>query len=359
MKSLRSIVALATLTLSLPVFAVPTTTTYDFNSQPTGGTTGMGTVNNAAQSAYGTNGSVVTVFGNAASLAGLNDAGYFGNSATFTAGGIAATVTAWASTGTGSTTLASGTANSGINSTVGMNGTIQNGVLTAYQTANGGSTSPYNTNGYSLSETSRNTNGGNGGVSNATGNHDFTCTGSSCTPDNSANNNQHAVDNSGAYETLLFSFAQAVTLSTVTLGFPTIGNGASSSNSDLTVLYCKTTATLCAPSTFAGKTFADLVTGPNANWGYTNLLNLSTSNDTGSVGVNYNSKLWMVGAYIADLPGQAVSDGADYVKIRALTICSNGSTGCATVPEPGSIALFGIAGGALWFGRRRRLLAKA
>jgi hypothetical protein len=123
----------------------------------------------------------------------------------------------------------------------------------------------------------------------------------------------------------------------------------------MTILYCKTTSALCATSNFAGQTFSQLVS--SGNWGYTDLFNLSASNDTGSTGLNIKSSMWMVGAYIADLPGQTGDDGQpDYVKIRSLTVCT--STVCS-VPEPSSVALFGIAASALWVGRRRRQLRVA
>jgi len=327
MRTIHWLAAAAVVSLALPVSATPTTTAYDFNSGPTSGTT-------------------YTTFGDAASYNGLYNSTYFGNSATYagTGGtGLSTTVTAWASTGTSANPNAAtqGSSGSGVNAGYASmaTGTIQNAVLTAYQTSNGG-TGPYSGNGYALAETSRNTNGGN-----SPGNHDFTCNGSSCSPDVP----QHAIDNNGAYETLLFSFASAVTLSSVTLGYPTVGSQDAGS-SDLTILYCKTTAALCATSTFAGKTYSQLVS--SGNWGYVDLLNLSSTNDTGSTGLNNKSTLWMVGAYIADLPNQTGNDNnPDYVKIRAITTCT--SVVCA-VPEPGSLALFGIAGGALWVGRRRR-----
>ncbi len=336
MKTIQWLLAAAAIAVAFPVLATPTTNAYDFGSAPTSGTT-------------------YTTFGDAASYNGLYNSTYFGNSAVYAGtssipGGTAqsTTVTAWASTGTAAapTAAASGSTGSGVNSayTTMAAGTIQNAVLTAYQVANGG-TGQYSGNGYALAETSRNTNGGY-----SPGNHDFTCGSSNgvntCTPDVP----QHAVDNSGAYETLLYSFSSAVTLSSVTLGYPSVGSQ-NDGTSDLTILYCKAANVAnCATSTFSGQTYSQLVS--SGNWGYTNLLNLSSSNDTGSTGLNVKSNYWMIGAFIADLPNQVAGDGvADYVKIRAIQTCT--TTICA-VPEPDSVALFGIAGGALWLGRRRR-----
>lgn len=333
MRTIHWLLAAAAISVGSPVLATPTTTAYDFGTGPVSGT------------AY-------TTFGDTASYNGLYGSTYFGNSATYSGTGgtaLSTTVTAWATTGTvaAPTPAASGPGTySGVNAGLASmsTGTIQNGVLTAYQTTNGG-TGTYSGSGYALSETSRNTNGGNSG-----GNHEFTCNATTCTPDASTGDWQHALDNSNAYETLLFSFASAVTLSNVTLGFPSVGS-ANDPTSDLTVLYCKTTAAACATSTFAGQTYSQLVS--SGNWGYSNLLNLSSSNDTGTTGLNVKSNYWMIGAFIADLPNQVAGDGvADYVKIRAISTCT--STICA-VPEPDSLALFGIAGGALWLGRRRRL----
>ena len=346
MRNIYRLAAFAAFLVALPALATPTTTSYDFNSAATASTA-------SASAASVSGGGVYTSFGDAASYNGLYNSTYFGNSATYAGAGgtgLSTTVTAWASTGTGTTpgAAAQGSAGSGVNSgmaTTMAAGTLQNAVLTAYQVANGG-TGAYSGSGYALAETSRNTNGGN-----SPGNHDFACDTSTCSPDVPA----HAVDNNGAYESLLFSFSKAVTLSSVTLGYP--GTGTQNvGTSDLTILYCvAANMANCATSTFSGQSYSALVS--SGNWAYTNLLNLSSSNDTGSTGLNVKSNYWMVGAFIADLPKQVAGDGiADYVKIRAINTCT--SVVCA-VPEPGSLALFGIAGSALWVGRRRRQLRVA
>ncbi len=250
---------------------------------------------------------------------------YFGNVLTFgaTSGknsyNSSVQVSAYAGTGYGSGSYG------------GAGGTIENAVVTTY--------SPGGQN--TLAITSRN--------SSATGNNEFTCSGTtSCTTLANAPDYQHAIDNSGAFESLLLKFQSAVNLSSLTIGFPGAGT-ANNSVSDATLLYYKgsgdpTTAML-------GKTYAQLVS--SGNWGYVNVLDISGSTcgavtDCAMVATAAAAQYWMIGAFISTIGNNAaISDNVnDYIKVRSITTTQ--------VPEPGTVALFGVAGAALVASRRRR-----
>jgi hypothetical protein len=153
-------------------------------------------------------------------------------------------------------------------------------------------------------------------------------------PDASSPLFQHAIDDVNAYESLMFSFSSAVTLNSISIGFK-------GSDADATVLEY-TGAGDPTTKLLAGESYADLL---NNGWKIVgNLLNMSTG---GTITGGTASQYWMVGAYLpigANGPADGVSDAfkiSGFVATRA-------------VPEPGSIALFGIAGVAFAASRRRR-----
>jgi PEP-CTERM motif len=153
-------------------------------------------------------------------------------------------------------------------------------------------------------------------------------------PDASSPLFQHAIDDVNAYESLMFSFSSAVTLNSISIGFK-------GSDADATVLEY-TGAGDPTTKLLTGESYADLLTN---GWKIVgNLLNMSTG---GTITGGTASKYWMVGAYLpigANGPADGISDA---FKV-------SGFTATRAVPEPGSIALFGIAGLAFATGRRRR-----
>jgi len=161
-------------------------------------------------------------------------------------------------------------------------------------------------------------------------------------------NNQHAVDNVGAYDALVFSFASAVTLADVSIGFPSVASGL---DSDATVLYYKGTGT--PSSTLSARTVNDLVS--SGDWGIaTNLGNMQVGNNATGLSSSISSRYWLVGAYMnigGNAPAGGVDLTADYLKVNGLTATITPRL----VPEPNSIGLLGIAGAALLVGRRRKV----
>lgn len=153
---------------------------------------------------------------------------------------------------------------------------------------------------------------------------------------------QHAMDNKGSYESLLFSFQSSVTLDTVSIGYPSSGSGL---DSDATVLVY--TGSGDPTPSLSVRTYADLLTN---GWQIAgNLFNMSTSSPK-TVPTTSASKYWMVGAFM-NIGGNAMiahDNTADYIKINGITV-----TPRLAVPEPGSLALLAIASLGLLYRRRK------
>jgi hypothetical protein len=149
----------------------------------------------------------------------------------------------------------------------------------------------------------------------------------------------HAIDNNGGYETLLLSFTKAVTLGSLTAGY---------ANGDSDAVILEYTGTGVPPTIANGtNTYASLLT---SGW---KLVAVDADIATGSpTYIPFNggptaSQYWMVGAYMPIGGLSAPSTISDF-KINGFTATLN------AVPEPGSIALFGLAGVALAVSRRKR-----
>lgn len=257
-------------------------------------------------------GNAMTSTGNVAWNAG-NEASNYGNSESWNSTGTAVhvTVTAWASTGAMS-----------VGGTTGYDRLIQNAFVDRIGHFELGVTSrPFNATQTSAANAELNSSGNPNGA-----------------------NSQHAMDNQGAYESLMFSFASAVALKDVSIGFPSVG--VTNPDSDATVLVY--TGIGDPTAGFSTRTYAQLLT---SGWQVAgNLSNLSTTG-TGSLSPSVAaSKYWMVGAYMNI--GSAANDalytvGNDNIKLSAIRV--------QAVPEPDSIVLFGIAGAALFVGHRRKV----
>jgi hypothetical protein len=166
----------------------------------------------------------------------------------------------------------------------------------------------------------------------------------------------HAMDNNGNSEFLLLSFANAVSLRDVQLGYE-------SGDSDLTVL----AYTGAGVPTLAGMAYNGLVA---AGWQF--IGNYSDAYDTtttvsgfgsqgSTVAINaggVNSSYWLIGAYNSTWGATnsgtvgTLSAGNDYVKLLAAygcvsgpgaSQCGGGGGGGQQVPEPSTVLLMGAA----------------
>jgi hypothetical protein len=171
----------------------------------------------------------------------------------------------------------------------------------------------------------------------------------------------HAIDNNGQFEAVMLTFTTGkVNLTGVTTGYV-------SGDSDLTMLaYTASTTGLSAAqiatnTSITGKTWAQLLT---SGWSLVGSYNNASSVSTTSTPNSSLSSYWLIGAYNSLIGGTSTPVGAstnpvDYFKLASVsgcagTTCSSPTTTPSSVPEPGSLALFGMAFAGLAALRRRK-----
>lgn len=228
-----------------------------------------------------------------------------GNTITRTTDGVTASAKAWSNTNNGT----AGTSNTAL-----------------------GSNNISNTSGYSLQTAYLSIYGGNGlGVKNQDAS-----TSTSFGDNNDGNSPEHSIDNDQRYDSVLFSFSNAVDLNSVSLGWWT-------GDSDISVLRYDGAGDA---SNVAGKTYAQLL---NAGWSLVSQAAASTAATKYLTGTTFSS-YWLIGA-ANPLLGTSMDGTKDYVKLLALAgekyvpPCTPGTPGCGgggtSVPEPGTLLLMG------------------
>lgn len=159
-------------------------------------------------------------------------------------------------------------------------------------------------------------------------------------------NTEHSMDNNQRYDSVLFSFNNAIDLNSVTIGW----KGA---DSDISLLAYTGTGSCVGnascTSNLSGKKYTDLI---NFGWTfighYTNLANnVAKAVNAGNVASSY----WLIGALNPLVGATNITKGDDYVKLLALAgdkytpPCTPGTPGCGgggtSVPEPGTLLLMG------------------
>lgn len=156
------------------------------------------------------------------------------------------------------------------------------------------------------------------------------------TTDTDSNENvvpEHAIDNNQRYDMVLLTFSTAVSLSQIKLGYV-------DTDSDVSMLaYNGASAT--PPLT--GLTYANLVANGWLAVGSYADVGLNTAKSVN--GSNFSSTTWLIGAYnplTGDTSCATCDVGNDYFKLLSLSI-KDQSSPSTEVPEPGSLALVGVA----------------
>jgi hypothetical protein len=153
---------------------------------------------------------------------------------------------------------------------------------------------------------------------------------------------EHAMDNNERFDSILFSFDQAIKLTTVDIGYR-------NTDADISVLAYTGGATLPTnlDSYFNGLSYSALISN-----GWTligNFANLSLGSNSVQSPSSVYSSYWLVGAYNSAFgSGSGLGAGNDYMKIAGLagerqSQCNGGGCGGGSVPEPSSLVMAGLA----------------
>lgn len=147
---------------------------------------------------------------------------------------------------------------------------------------------------------------------------------------------EHAIDNNGRTDSILFSFTDKVNLTSFSAGWV-------STDSDFSVLAYTGAGN---PASLAGQSYAGLLSN-----GWSLIGNFLAGSSTGAhdfANSTYSS-YWLIGALNTMVGGDSTKAGNDYFKLISLAGCTcdnapPGTPGCSTgggVPEPGTLLLVG------------------
>lgn len=164
------------------------------------------------------------------------------------------------------------------------------------------------------------------------------CTGGTSGRDtNEGNSPEHAIDNNGRADSILFSFTDKVNLTSFAAGWV-------STDSDFTVMAYTGSG---SPATLAGQSYSGLLSN---GWSLIGNFLAGSSAGAHDFANNTYSSYWLIGALNTFVGGDPTKAGNDYFKLISLAGCTcdnapPGTPGCSGggggVPEPGTLLLMG------------------
>lgn len=160
---------------------------------------------------------------------------------------------------------------------------------------------------------------------------------------NEGNYPEHSIDNNERYDMALLSFNSSVKLTSVTLGWH-------DQDSDMTVMAYTGTDPFTVSGKLTGKTYDQLIglgwerVGNYSDVVYHDPNNPNNNGGTATTGATVYSSYWLIGAYnpLAAGTNEGWSLGNDNIKLASVTGLVKPPSD-QQVPEPGSMALFGVA----------------
>lgn len=163
---------------------------------------------------------------------------------------------------------------------------------------------------------------------------------------------EHTMDNHWRTELIAFQFDKAVILDSITLGW-------TSSDADFTLM----AYTGAGAPTIAGQTVSSLASGwsliqnygdadaATATGSESSSANITTKVNAGGV----SSSWWVVSAYNSAYGAGMLDTLADYMKVMTLASRDPSTTTGGSTPEPGSLALMGVAMAGYLVSRQRKV----
>ncbi|WP_446811924.1 exosortase-dependent surface protein XDP1 [Methylomonas sp. 2BW1-5-20] len=164
---------------------------------------------------------------------------------------------------------------------------------------------------------------------------------------------EHAMDNVGAIEALLFNFNSSTILNSLTIGW---NNGGDADLSVLAYTGTLTNGSLPASSNVTGDSIATLLAN---GWSFIGSYDMALNTAKTINSANVSSSYWLISAYSSAYGSgkgdSSVNNGNDYFKLSGLTGTagsSGGGGGAGSVPEPTSMLL--LASGVLGWRMNRK-----
>ncbi len=155
--------------------------------------------------------------------------------------------------------------------------------------------------------------------------------------DDLSNVPEHAADNNLRVDSLLLHFGSAVQVTSLISGWPDTGSAY-----DTDFVLMRYTGSGDPSTSFANKTYANLLTQSWEVIGHYSFNKDETATDVSSATANKTSSYWLVAADTTVGTSLKLDSNTDYFKLKTVGAATPTSSGSGSVPEPGSLALLGL-----------------